>query len=817
MITFEQLPEITEGKIIYLYQSRPLRHIIFDSRKAIINAESCFLAIDGVNHDGHTFIRELYRRGIRNFIVEKAPDHHGEYTEANFFLVPDSLRALQHIAAFHRDQFEMPVIGITGSNGKTIIKEWLAQVLSKKYHVVKSPQSFNSQLGVPLSVWQMQPDHDIAIFEAGISKPGEMTLLQPIIKPSIGIFTNVGTAHDEYFESREQKAGEKWKLFDEADVVIYCKDHTLVHQTLPAHIKSFTWGNDPGSDIVIRKVEQSGTDILVLVQHGEHDRFIIPFTDQASVENAMHSIALMLYLGMEVNFIQNALRELHNLPMRLAVKEGLNDTLIIDDTYNNDLEGLRAALTFMQNQQHKTRSTLIISDIPQAGKNADQLYGELAALIRQFDIHRLIGIGEKITRHHHFFNQPDARFYADTVTYLMALHEEEFQDEKILIKGARTFQFEKIANRLQKKIHGTVLEINLDALTHNLNFYRSLLRPKVKLMAMVKAFAYGSGNKEVARLLQFHKVDYLAVAYPDEGVELRNNGITLPIMVMNCPPDAFSIMHANRLEPEIINITQLRAYVSHATESGTAGAVHLKLDTGMHRLGFVEDDLDPLIEILISNKARIRVASIFSHLAGADSPDHDAYSRLQVQRFEDYAHRITKKLNHRPLWHILNSPGIVRYPDNQFDMVRLGVGLYGYEACGIHQDKLRYISTLKTVISQVKTINKGETIGYGRKGVAEDDMRIAIIAIGYADGFSRAFSNGKIAVEVNGSLCPVVGNVCMDMTMIDITHVDAREGDEVIVFGSRPTILDLANAIQTIPYEILTNIGERVKRVFVAE
>jgi alanine racemase len=731
---------------------------------------------------------------------------------SNILLVSNSIRALQQIASFHRQQFKIPVIGITGSNGKTIVKEWLGQMLAEIYKIAKSPRSYNSQLGVPLSVLQLTKINTLGIFEAGISRNGEMQNLNQVIRPTLGIFTNIGEAHDEGFVDHNQKAAEKWKLFEVSEVVIYCYDHQKIRNNQPNHQGVFTWGRNPEADIQVLGSNVTGTQSEIILIHNEEElTFYLPFADRVSMENVMHCVALLLYLEIPAEEINENLQRLANIDRRLSLKKGINNCNLIDDSYNNDLSGLQVAIDFMKSHPGK-KNSVILSDILQTGMEDTKLYGRVNQILQANGIDQLFGVGEGMVNNRDQFRL-SAWFFDSTEQFLKTVNPDDFSNENILIKGARPFEFERITRFLAEKIHGTVLEINLDALINNLNFYRSKIGAQVKLMVMVKASAYGSGSYEIASLLQHHRVDYLAVAYPDEGVALRKRGIHMPVMVMNVSPESYDNILKYDLEPEIYSLNQLRSLVRFLEEERTKVKVHIKLDTGMHRLGFEPSDFGDLISILQSTPL-IEVRSIYSHLAGADEDDHNAFSQEQVQKFLEYAHKIEQSIRDSPLKHILNSAGIIRFPEYHLDMVRLGIGLYGFEATQQEQDNLMPISTLKTVISQVRKVKKGDTIGYGRIGNVQRDSTIATIAIGYADGFSRAFSNGKIKLMVNGQLAPVIGNICMDMCMLDVTGIDVKEGDEVIVFGHQPSITDLASAIDTIPYEILTNISDRVTRVF---
>jgi alanine racemase len=660
----------------------------------------------------------------------------------------------------------------------------------------------------------MDDYHQLAIFEAGISQTGEMARLAEIIQPDIGIFTNLGSAHDEGFSTREEKAREKWGLFKDCKVVIYCHDHAEVSKAgRRQNIKSFTWGVSDKADIqlVDSKLPE---DHIQLVYQGEILKFRIPFNDPSSIENILHCITTAIYLEVPIDVIRQSIMKLRKVSMRMELKSGINDCYIVDDSYTNDLAGLESAIDFLL-QQPKTRYTLILSDILQSGQPDSQLYAGLNNLLSNKGIDRLIGIGPAMEQARDQFTVAVETF-PDTDSFLKDFDVENLKDEAILIKGARIFMFERIVRHLTLKTHGTVLEINLNALSHNLNYFRSRLKPEVKTMVMVKAFAYGSGSYEVASLLQHERVDYLAVAYIDEGIELRNHGITVPTMVLNVPPEGMEKLLYYDLEAEIYTTDQLLELSRMAAKCECKAVVHLKLDTGMHRLGFEVEDLETLGNALLTN-SNVEVRSIFTHLAGSDDETHDQFSHEQVQVFLKMRDFISGVLGYQPMIHVLNSAGITRFPEYQFDMVRLGIGLYGYNADPEIRKSLHYISTLKTMISQVRLVKRGETIGYGRMGKVKNDAMIATIAIGYADGFSRAFSNGKGSVLVNGQLAPVIGNICMDMTMIDITGIDAAVGDEVIVFGENPTIEMLAKRIGTIPYEILTGVNDRVKRVFFTE
>lgn len=801
--------------------------IITDSRTNFIKDKAIFFAIKGANHDGHEYIVPLYKRGVRCFVVEAAAisekflKQWSGLNEAVFYKTDNAIAALQHLVAAHRKAFNYPVVGITGSNGKTIVKEWLGTLLNGKYNVVKSPKSYNSQLGVPLSVWQMSAQHSIGIFEAGISRVGEMEHLQKIIQPSIGIFTNIGTAHAEYFENLEQKIDEKLKLFMQADVLIYCADNSLLVQRVAkfcekhATVKSLSWGMEAEADIRMKHDITDGKSILTYTADADSYSIVLPFTDAASLQNICHCIVLMRYLALDWNFIQQKIHWLKPVSMRLSLKEGIKNTQIIDDTYNNDLVGLQLALDFMYQHSKKQKKVCMLSDLLQTGEDEAVLYRHVSQLLNQYGIDTIIGVGATISRNLDQFKQQSFGFYS-TQELIDNLAKLPLENSSILIKGARKFEFEHVVALLEARLHETRLEIHLDALTHNLNYFKNKLKPPTKIMAMVKAFAYGVGNVEVAQLMQFHGVDYLGVAYTDEGVLLRNEGLHVPIMVLNPTEAEFERLLQYNLEPEIYSLNRLKAFLSFMDGKAEMAKIHIKLDTGMHRLGLVAQDIDELI-FLLKQTPNVLVASIFSHLAASENATHDGFTNSQVEKFQGWAKKISQAIGYSPIFHILNSSGIGRFPEYHFGMVRLGVGLYGVGYDEASNSQLKTVAVLKSHISQIKTIPAHETIGYGRWGKVDKHSKIATIAIGYADGYDRGFGRGQAHVLVNGVLCPTIGNICMDMCMVDISKATAQEGDEVIIFGENPSIFTLAAQIDTIPYEILTNVGERVKRVFLKE
>ena len=794
--------------------------LLTDSRNLSISNNCLFFALETSRNDGHKYIVELYNKGVRNFVVQQIPNELKNADDVNFLVVNNSLKALQTLAKTYRERFSIPIVAITGSNGKTIVKEWLAYLLHEDENVVKSPKSYNSQIGVPLSVWELLPEHDLAIFEAGISQPNEMERNQRVIQPTIGIFTNIGTAHDEHFISRSQKISEKLKLFSDAQLLIYSTDYSEITKEIEANeilckTPTFTWGHNKNSTLQILSVNTNGaTTSIDALYKNEKIAITIPFSDKASIENALHCWAFLLSKNMPQATIAAQMKRLPIIEMRMELKEAINNCSVINDSYSSDYYSLQIAVDFLNSQQQHAKKTVILSDILQSGRNENELYAEIARLLGTKNIHRIIGIGAEISRQADKFSIAKS-FYPDTETFLQTFDFATLHNETILLKGARIFAFEKINKRLQQKAHETILEIDLNALTHNLNYYRAKLNAEVRVMAMVKAFSYGSGSYEIANLLQFHRVDYLTVAYADEGVELRKAGIGLPIMVMNPEEQSLDAMLDYNLEPEVYSFRILSLLKQKLTNDKSL-AIHIKCDTGMHRLGFEENEIPQLVAELATTPT-LRVASVFSHLAAADNPELDDFTRSQISTFRRMSEQI-QSIYKEPIYkHILNSAGISRFPDAQFDMVRLGIGLYGIGHNDDEQQYLQNVSTLKTVISQIKNLASGDTVGYNRAYVAKQNMRVATIPIGYADGLNRKFGNGNGHVLINGKKASVIGNVCMDMCMIDITNIDAKENDEVIIFGAGQPISEVAKVLDTIPYEVLTGISRRVKRVYFQE
>jgi alanine racemase len=830
MVSIEQISSWCHGKLLSS-NGGDVDDLVIDSRKISDPERSLFIAISTQRRQGATFIAEAFDKGVRNFLVQEEVVA-DRFPGSSFILVKDTLQALQQIAAAYRRQFKIPVIGITGSNGKTVVKEWLYQLLSAQYNVVRSPKSFNSQIGVPLSVWLLEPEHKLAIFEAGISQPGEMENLEKIIQPTIGVFTNIGEAHSEGFMNLRQKVNEKLVLFRHARQLVYCSDYPELNECIVQYrnqlkgtdyaLELFTWSLKHEADLQIAKLDKKpgSTTIHAIYKETELD-ISIPFADPASIENAIHCWAVMLLLGIDQKKIAKRMNSLHTVAMRLELKYGINDCTIINDTYNSDVTSLQIALDFLEQQKQHSEHTVILSDILQIGRSDAELYEDVAGMIGRRNIQRFIGVGSALYKHRAVFREQKKLktfFFKSTDELLQKFHLLNFDQAAILLKGARAFEFEKIDLLLEQKIHQTILSINLSSLTHNLNVFRSRLKPGVKTMAMVKAFSYGSGSFEIAHLLQFAGVDYLSVAYTDEGVALRKAGITMPIMVMSPDAISFDRMIAWKLEPEIFNIRSLCAFMDMAEALQVREyPVHIKLDTGMHRLGFMAHEIEELADALRQNP-RIKVASIFSHLAASEDPSLDDFTKEQADNFTSMSKHLIQTLEYTPLRHLCNSAGIARHANLHFDMVRLGLGLYGIDASGLLQSKLKQISTLKTTIAQIKDVKAGETVGYGRKGDIKQDMRIATICIGYADGYPRALGNGNAYVLLHGKQAKLVGAVCMDMCMVDISDIpEAKEGDDVTVFGPELPVSQLATWAGTISYELMTGISQRVKRVYVNE
>jgi Alr-MurF fusion protein len=814
-----------------------VEQILTDSRKLLFPATSLFFAIGGPRRKGDAFIEELFAKGVKNFVVDEefSKDDVTRFPQANFLEVKNVLQALQQLSEHQRKKFQLPIIGITGSNGKTIVKEWLYQLLNENYSIVRSPKSYNSQIGVPLSVWQINQQHTLGIFEAGISQPNEMHCLEKIIEPTIGVFTNIGEAHSEGFLNIRQKINEKLKLFVRSGVLIYNADDPDINEAVNTFanntrgnnaIKLFTWGKKETAVLQIISIEKSVTSTNITANYTatatdtrltNQQSITIPFTDTASIENAISCWCVLLFLDVDDKTIRERMMKLRSVEMRLELKRGINNCSIINDSYSADINSLTIALDFLLQQQQHTNRTVILSDILQSGKSSTSLYSDVASILVQKKINRFIGIGPELFKQQQVFKAiPQTNFYISTDDFKKNFHAVHFHNEAVLLKGARIFEFEQIGHLLEEKVHQTVLEINLNAISHNLKQYQQHLNAGVKLMAMVKAFSYGSGSFEIANLLQFHKVDYLAVAYADEGVELRKGGITLPIMVMSPEENTFDVLVQYNLEPELYSFNILSAFQQYLQQSGlSAYPVHIKIDTGMHRLGFEEAAVHELADFLQASV--VKVQSVFSHLAASGSALHADFTKQQAAIFIRCCNVIQQALGYSFLKHIANTAAIEHDKHLQFDMVRLGIGMYGVDSDTKMQQQLKNVTTLKTTVAQVKEIAAGETVGYNRMGKVSRQSTIATVRIGYADGYPRRLGNGQGKMWVNGKLAPVIGNVCMDMTMLDVTGIDVKESDDIIVFGEQLPVSEMAEWAGTIAYEILAGISQRVKRVYFEE
>lgn len=808
--TAAQLVHIWECKSSIVNPNSNIQWLLIDSRKVIHASASLFFVLKG-KQDAHQYIPDLYEQGVRNFVVSTSNFSIEHFPDANFYFVDDVLKAMQLLVAYHREHFDYPVIGITGSNGKTIVKDWLYQLISPEKSIVRSPKSYNSQIGVPLSVWQMSHAYQLGIFEAGISTINEMDALEHIIHPQIGILTNIKSAHDDGFQTKEEKLTEKLKLFIHSNKIIYGKQY--VPEGLIPLSKSFTWAIHEDADLQIKSIVKLESQTTLKARYASYEFDLhVPFNDDASIENCIICTATMLCLGYDVELVVQRIKQLQAIPMRLQMKQGIQQSSIINDSYSADIASLFIAVDFLFQQKHD-RKTVIISDMIHGA--SEKVYELMSDYFKAHKIDRIIGIGEEISNHESLFSM-EKYFFKNTEEFLKAFNSFDFSREGILIKGARSFAFEKIARRLEEKVHDTVMEVNLNAIVHNLNFYRSKLLSGTKVMVMVKAFAYGSGSFEIANVLQYNKVDYLAVAYADEGVALRMAGITVPIMVMSPESNAFEKMIANNLEPEIYSASIFNAFINHLKLEGIKNyPIHLKLDTGMHRLGFEITDIADIANFVIDET--IRVASVFSHLAASESDEHDEFTKQQLNSFDKMYASLRNYLHYDALRHVANTAAILRFPEAHYEMVRLGIGLYGVENVGNFEHELQRVAELKTTVTQVRNVPKGESIGYSRRGLLEHDAEVATIKIGYADGFNRAFGNGVAEVVINGRRAKVIGSVCMDMCMVDVTGMNVQEGDEVIVFGDEPSIKELASKLNTIPYEVLTSISQRVQRIYYYE
>ena len=802
-----------------------ISELVFDSRKVTSPSQTLFFAIKTEKNDGHLYIPELIKQNVTNFVISNNIELYKNF-DANFYQVDDPVLAMQKIASAHRKKFDYPVVGITGSNGKTIVKEWLSSILSKEFAVIKNPNSYNSQIGVPLSVWKMNENYGFAIFEAGISQKNEMSKLETVIKPNIGILTNIGNAHSQFFKNDKEKLLEKLNLFSNSSTLIYNNDNTLIRETLEkkrfSHLQKISWGKHRNSyyKIISQKTLQNST----IVEFAHSSQWLeIPFTDAASIENVLNISAFLMNMGYSLSWISKQLTMLSPLSKRMEIKEALNHSILINDTYSLDINSLCIALDFLSNQTQFVKKTLIISDFEQVNWGEKE-YLELSKIFDNHKITKMVVVGSEMRKHHSYFPVVEKFFYANTHELLTHIDDINIRDEAVLIKGARSFRFERVVQVLQLKTHLTILQVDLSALIHNLHYFKKLLHPETKIMAMVKAMCYGLGDAELINELCYHQIDYLAVAYTDEGIALRNRNITSPIVVLGAEAEGFEQMIKYHLEPEIFNIFYLKELITTLQNYPEIESfpIHIKVDTGMHRLGFDEDEIDEMMK-LVNSCLSLKIASVFTHLAASEDINEDTFTQNQIEKFNSICKKIDKLLennnhsNKKYIKHILNSAGIVRFPEAQFDMVRLGLGLYGYSPVPEIQQHLQNVVVFKSVITQIKKVKKGETIGYNRTFTALKDLQIAIVPVGYADGYPRELSNGVGFMLVQNKRCPIVGKICMDMTMIDISHLDVSVGDEVIIYNEDNSLEKIGIKINKTSYELLTAISKRVPRIYVRE
>jgi alanine racemase len=822
MFTISEIIKATNAKLFgKTSEKSAIAHFCIDSRKIQQKENTLFIALKGPQNDGHIYINDVLAAGIKIFLISDLQKNLD--ANATYLVVKDTTLAFQKIAALHLKKLKIPVIAITGSNGKTIVKEWLYQVLKKDFKIVRNPKSYNSQVGVPMAVLNAEKHHNLGIFEAGISEKGEMTKLEKILRPKFGIFTTIGDAHSQGFKDIGVKIQEKLQLFENSDVLIYCKDHGVLHKYILewAQNKKLTLCNwsykSENADLKIFQFEESrkGKRIKALFKN-KIVEIDLPFKDPTSIENAIHCWLMALLLGIANDNIKAGMLALEPVDMRLKQTEGINTTQIIHDYYNSDLTSIEIAIDFLSRQQTFQKKTVILSDIEQNQLPAAKLYRKVSAMMKERKIDRFIGIGHDLKKLHFVFKQKEMLFFENTEEFLAQFSSLHWQNESILIKGARSFKFEKIARLLQKQKHQTYLEINLNHLESNFNYIRSLVKKDTKIMAMVKAYAYGSGTNEVSKLLQYNNADYLAVAYADEGVNLRKAGIHLPIMVLNTQTEDINLLNEYSLEPVVYSMDQLNELIEISNASGWIQKnIHLEFDTGMHRLGFEVKDIEAILKV-IKKAEGLTVKSVFSHLAASESPDFKDFTNKQIDSFASICKTIEKAIGYPFIKHIANTGGILNYPNSQFDMVRLGIGLYGVDP-GKNNSFLVPVSRLVSYISQIKTVTANEGIGYGLHSASTENRKIAVVAIGYADGVNRKLSQGKGYFYINGKKALIVGNICMDMTMVDVTNIDCQPGDQVEVMGMQPRIEEVASIIGTIPYEVLTNVSERVKRLFIHE
>ena len=811
--TTKQIAEITGSKLIG-EKNLHIKNIAYDSRTLFSVNDTAFLAINTSKNSGEKYIQSAIEKGIDIIISE---NYFPQYENITWIIVDNSILFLQKIAKYHLDQFDLKTIGITGSNGKTIVKEWLYQSLFHDYATVKSPKSFNSQLGMPLSLLEISKKHQLGIFEVGISKPDEMEILESIFSPNIGILTHIGAAHSSNFDSVEELIDEKIKLFTNSEIIIFNGDNELVFNKIDeiySSKKLTSFGFKNHNDVFIKNDWKNRSQEIVIQYFDEEFSVPVYQRDEATISNVLCVICVLKEFGFENDKIVQKLNSLKSVEMRLESVNGIRNNLIINDSFNLDLDSLKIAFQNI-NEYNKPNKALILTDFVE-GKNADQLYQEVASLTNEQNFNSVFLIGDEITKLERLFEATTFTFN-NTTELIDSVNLHQIEDHLILLKGARKFEIEKVKSYLELQKHDTVLEVNLNSILHNINVHKALLKPKTKMMAMVKAYSYGLGGYEIAEFLQHHHIDYLGVAYADEGVDLRKNGITTPIMVMNPEQHSYNIIIDFNLEPEIYSFRVLELFNEKLIQKGIQHRypIHIKLETGMHRLGFKKDELAELIDKL--NSMNVQVKSIFSHLSSSDDDEEKEYTLEQIHIFNENSLALITGLNDQPIRHILNTSGIVNFADYQFDMVRIGIGMVGISANAEIKKQLKSAVTFKTVISQISEIKAGDSVGYNRRFKTEKDSNIATIPVGYADGIPRLIGNNVGFVGIRNNLFPIVGNVCMDMMMIDLGDFIVKEGEEVIIFNSNPSLEEFAGYCKTISYEVLTSISRRVKRIYIKD
>ena len=788
----------------------PIKNLVYDSRKLAQNKDALFIALVTDKGDGHRYLDQVKLAGVEAVLLERKTD----LANMHQLIVEDSLKALQQLASHHRKSLQIPTIGITGSNGKTIVKEWLSSLLNPYYALIKSPKSYNSQLGVALSIWKMQAQHNLAIIEAGISQPNEMEILEGMIQPNIGIFTHLGDAHDVYFNNKAQKLKEKLKLFKASSVVICKHEEKIIKELHKANLSIFSWGSDDDATLKLEARRSKNETTVISLKHEEQRiDMVIPFTDEASIENAMHCISCCLYLKLPPEKIAKGVQQLNSIDMRLQELAGVNGNTLILDYYNSDLSSLSIALDLLSQQSQSKTKLVILSDILESEYSGKELYSKVSDTLQRHKIDKLIAIGPELSTHKNCI-KIDAEFYETTEAFLRSFASYQISEQAILIKAARKFRFEKIAELLSKQTHETVLEVNMSSLQHNLDLHKSLIPKGTKLMAMVKAFAYGSGGYQIAKLLEFNKIDYLTVAYVDEAIQLRRAGISAPIMVLNSDLSKYQSLQEYHIEVVVYSAEMFDELIERS--KGESIKIHLEFDTGMHRLGFEASEIEQIASKLNENP-HIELASVFSHLSSADDSQHDDYTNTQLNSFSTICDALANKISQKFIRHIANTAGIQRFKESNLDMVRLGIGLYGIGTNNEFSHKLKPVGEFSSYIAQIRNVKAGEGVGYGQRDPSNEDRKIAVIAVGYADGFNRHFSRGLGSFHINGMRAPVVGNVCMDMTMCDVSHIPCKVGDRAIIFGEDPHVEELASKLDTISYDVLTSVSERVNRVYYQE